>query len=113
MGPAAGAGGGSVVAQGAVGEVSADETSIIGPYLSGDSRVAARPQAQAEAMFDLGRVHLESSGLHTVKPFALDLPKGRLIAVTGVSGSGKTTLVLETPFPHLKQQSPAKHSPST
>ena len=101
MGPAAGAGGGTVVAQGAVGEVSADETSIIGPYLSGNSQVAARPQAQAEAMFDLGRVHLESSGLHTVKPFTLDLPKGRLIAVTGVSGSGKTTLVLETLIPAL------------
>ena len=102
MGPAAGAGGGSVVAQGTVGKVSADETSIIGPYLSGDSQVAARPQAQAEAMFDLGRVHLESSGLHTVKPFALDIPKGRLIAVTGVSGSGKTTLVLETLIPALE-----------
>ena len=102
MGPAAGAGGGSVVAQGTVGKVSADETSIIGPYLSGDSQVAARPQAQAEAMFDLGRVHLESCGLHTVKPFALDLPKGRLIAVTGVSGSGKTTLVLETLIPALE-----------
>ena len=102
MGPAAGAGGGSVVAQGTVGEVFADETSIIGPYLSGDSQVAARPQAQAEAMFDFGYVHLESSGLHTVKPFALDLPKGRLIAVTGVSGSGKTTLVLETLIPALE-----------
>ena len=91
-----------MVAQGTVGEVFADETSIIGPYLSGDSQVAARPQAQAEAMFDFGYVHLESSGLHTVKPFALDLPKGRLIAVTGVSGSGKTTLVLETLIPALE-----------
>ena len=52
-------------------------------------------------MFDLGRIHLESSGLHTVKPFAIDIPRGRLIAVTGVSGSGKTTLVLETLIPAL------------
>ena len=90
-----------MVAQGTVTEISADSASIIGPYLSENSQVAARPQAQAEAMFDLGRIHLESSGLHTVKPFAIDLPKGRLIAVTGVSGSGKTTLVLETLIPAL------------
>ena len=52
-------------------------------------------------MFDLGRIHLESSGLHTVRPFSVDVPRGRLVAVTGVSGSGKTTLVLETLIPAL------------
>ncbi len=53
-------------------------------------------------MFDLGRIHLESSGLHTVRPFSVDVPRGRLVAVTGVSGSGKTTLVLETLVPALR-----------
>ena len=101
MGPAAGADGGAVVSQGSVDEVARDETSIVGPFLSGAARVAVRPQAQAGEMFDLGRIHLESSGLHTVKPFAIDIPRGRLIAVTGVSGSGKTTLVLETLIPAL------------
>ena len=103
MGPAAGADGGAVVSQGSVDEVARDEVSIIGPFLSGAKRVAARSQAQAGEMFDLGRIHLESSGLHTVKPFAIDIPRGRLIAVTGVSGSGKTTLVLETLIPALSR----------
>ena len=101
MGPAAGADGGTVVSQGSVDEVAHNDASIIGPFLSGEVRVTARSQAQAGEMFDLGRIHLESSGLHTVKPFSVDIPRGRLIAVTGVSGSGKTTLVLETLIPAL------------
>ena len=101
MGPAAGADGGMVVSQGTVQEVAANQDSIIGPYLSGTTRVATRTHAEPDEMFDLGRIHLESTGLHTVKPLSIDLPKGRLITVTGVSGSGKTTLVLETLIPAL------------
>ena len=101
MGPEAGAGGGRVLAQGSVGEVAQNPESLIGPYLAGGKHVAARCQASADAMFDLGRIHLESTGLHTVKPFSVDVPRGRLVAVTGVSGSGKTTLVLETLIPAL------------
>lgn len=101
MGPAAGAGGGTVVAQGGVDEVAACPKSLIGPYLSGEKRVEARPRTAADDMFDLGRIHLESSGLHTVRPLCVDVPKGRLVTVTGVSGSGKTTLVLETLVPAL------------
>ena len=101
MGPEAGAGGGRVLAQGSVGEVAQNPESLIGPYLVGGKRVSAREQANADTMFDLGRIHLESSGLHTVRPFSVDVPRGRLIAVTGVSGSGKTTLVLETLIPAL------------
>ena len=102
MGPIAGAGGGTVVSQGSVAEVESSSASIIGPYLSEEKRIHVREHVPAECLFDLGTIHLESSGLHTVKPFAVDIPRGRLIAVTGVSGSGKTTLVLETLIPALQ-----------
>ena len=36
-----------------------------------------------------------------MKPLEVDIPKGRLTAVTGVSGSGKTTLILESLIPGL------------
>lgn len=112
MGPEAGAGGGTVVSQGSVAEVAVCETSLIGPFLSGEKHVQAREQATAESMFELGAIHLESSGLHTVKPLSISIPKGRLIAVTGVSGSGKTTLVLETLVPALAANAEGKELPS-
>ena len=53
-------------------------------------------------MFSEGRIRLSTSGIHTVKPLEVEIPKGRLTVVTGVSGSGKTTLVLESLVPALK-----------
>ena len=94
MGPEAGARGGRVIAQGTVAELAANGSSQIGPFLSGQAPSIARPQAESadqagpEAVFAKGTLHLETGAIHTVKPLALDLPKGRLTVVTGVSGSG-------------------------
>lgn len=64
-------------------------------------------------MFDLGHIRMTTSQLHTVKPLDVDIPRGRLVAVTGVSGSGKTTMVLESLIPALKARSagekPSEH----
>ncbi|TPF91749.1 excinuclease ABC subunit A [Bifidobacterium sp. UTBIF-78] len=102
MGPVAGAGGGHVIAQGTVDEVERTPSSRIAPFLteSGETRVRAR--VTPEKMFDVGRIHMETGPLHTVKPLTVDVPRGRLTVVTGVSGSGKTTMVLESLIPALK-----------
>ena len=102
MGPGAGADGGRVIAQGPLAEVADNPASRIGGFLSGKRAVRPRPRAGAEDMFALGTIRLSTSAIHTVKPLEVALPKGRLIAVTGVSGSGKTTMVLESLIPGLE-----------
>ena len=100
MGPEAGAKGGQVIAEGTIAEIAKNKNSKIGPFLKAESSVI-RKQAAAEEMFAAGRIHLETGAIHTVKPLAVDIPKGRLTVVTGVSGSGKTTLILESLVPGL------------
>ena len=96
MGPGAGANGGRVIAEGPLAEVEANPASRIGSFLSGAESVRVRKRIGAGDVFALGRIHLETEALHTVKPLIVDIPRGRLTVVTGVSGSGKTTLVLES-----------------
>ena len=112
IGPGAGAAGGRVIAQGSVAEIEADPASLIGPFLSGARTVCVRDRADADDVFALGRIHLETDALHTVKPLAVDVPRGRLTAVTGVSGSGKTTLVLESLVPALKAWAAGERPPA-
>lgn len=100
MGPEAGAKGGQVITEGTIAEIAQNKNSKIGPFLKTESSVI-RTQAAAEEMFAAGRLHLETGAIHTVKPLAVDIPKGRLTVVTGVSGSGKTTLILESLLPGL------------
>ena len=100
MGPEAGAKGGQVIAEGTIAEIAQNKNSKIGPFLKAESSVI-RKQEAAEEMFAAGRIHLETDAIHTVKPLAVDIPKGRLTVVTGVSGSGKTTLILESLVPGL------------
>ena len=102
MGPEAGSGGGTIIAQGSLEEVENDPNSRIGGFLSGRSTINIGKHIPSDRIFDLGTIHLSTSEIHTVKPLEVDFPKGRLIAVTGVSGSGKTTMILESLIPALE-----------
>ncbi len=111
MGPVAGAEGGHVIAQGTVGEVAANPSSRIAPFLSDQVSARIRERVAEPQVFDLGRIRMTTSQLHTVKPLDVDIPRGRLVAVTGVSGSGKTTMVLESLIPALKAQAAGERLP--
>ena len=110
MGPKAGAEGGYVLAQGTIPEIEENPASKIGPFLKGTPALL-RKKSSPEEMFTLGRIHLSTKELHTVKPLEADIPKGRLTVVTGVSGSGKTTFILESLVPALEALTNGTTSP--
>lgn len=111
MGPEAGADGGQVIAQGDIPALKRNPVSQIGPFLSGEYRSRIRKQAVSEELFDLGKIHLSTGEIHTVKPLEVDIPQGRLTVITGVSGSGKTTLILESLIPGLEAEIAGKKLP--
>ena len=102
MGPGAGSSGGNVVAQGTVEEIEKSPESKIGPFLSGKESLDARAKVSESELFINGKIEMETTAIHTVKPLKVEIPKGRLVVVTGVSGSGKTTMVLESLIPALQ-----------
>ena len=102
MGPEAGSNGGTVIAQGTLSDIENNEYSRIGPYLSGRSSIKVREQIKSSDIFSEGKIRMETSAIHTVRPLSIEIPKGWLTVVTGVSGSGKTTMVLESLIPALQ-----------
>ena len=76
MGPEAGNGGGYVIAEGTIPEITKNPASMIGPFLAQKTNLPVREQTHAENMFDLGVIHLSTNAIHTVKPLEVDIPKG-------------------------------------
>ena len=112
IGPGSGTAGGRIIAQGSVADVEAAPETRVGPFLSGERRIRTRQRAGADELFTQGAVVLETDAIHTVKPLEVQIPRGRLTAVTGVSGSGKTTLVLESLVPALKARAAGEKLPA-
>lgn len=112
LGPGAGANGGTIIAQGSIEEIKQNPASKIAGFLSGEKIIKVGNPIPAENTFDLGAIHLSTSNIHTVKPLEVEIPKGRMTAVTGVSGSGKTTMVLESLIPALESMIKGTKLPS-
>ena len=90
IGPGAGEFGGQIIAAGTPEEVEKNPNSLTGQYLSGKKSIAVPTERRIE---DKGWIHLKGASENNLKSVNVDIPLGRLVAVTGVSGSGKSSLV--------------------
>ncbi|QEY32587.1 excinuclease ABC subunit UvrA [Synechococcus sp. RSCCF101] len=101
IGPGAGVNGGRVVAEGGVEELMAAEESLTGAYLSGRRAIPTPAERRLDGS---RRLTLVGCSRNNLKQLTVEVPLGRLVAVTGVSGSGKSTLINELLHPALEHR---------
>ncbi|MBE9005856.1 excinuclease ABC subunit UvrA [Fortiea sp. LEGE XX443] len=99
IGPGAGIHGGHIIAQGDLQALLTAEKSLTGAYLSG-KRVIQTPAERREGN---GRsLIIKNAHRNNLRNINVEIPLGKLVAVTGVSGSGKSTLINELLYPSLQ-----------
>ena len=94
IGPAAGKGGGRVIAQGTPAEVMANPSSLTGQYLSGARRIGV-PDTRRK-IDRRKQLRVVGATGNNLKNLSAAIPLGTFACITGVSGGGKSTLVVET-----------------
>ena len=92
LGPGAGERGGHVVAEGNLSNLVAEPESLTGAYLAGRRHI---PTPGRRRNGDGRSLKVIGAAENNLRNLDVDLPLGKLIAVTGVSGSGKSSLVQE------------------
>jgi excinuclease ABC subunit A len=96
IGPGAGVHGGKVVAEGWLDDLLTaeknDSGSLTLSYLRGETEVAIPEERRTS---EKGSIKIRGATLHNLKNQNVDIPLGKLVAITGVSGSGKSTFLYD------------------
>ncbi len=98
MGPAAGIQGGMVTAVGTPREISKNNKSLTGAYLSGKRSIAIPQAVRTPA----GYMTLAHARKHNLKDLTVKFPLGVICGISGVSGSGKSSLIMQELVPALE-----------
>ena len=103
IGPGAGIHGGEVVVSGYLEELLNKKTNPSGSrtlaYLRGEDFIDIPDERRDQ---DKGQIQIRGGNIFNIKNMDVDIPLGRLVAVTGVSGSGKSSFVYEILYKNLQ-----------
>ena len=110
IGPGAGVHGGHIVAEGWLDKLLTakknDSGSVTLSYLRGEKAIEV-PEARREK--DKGSLKIKGGSVFNINNLDVEVPLGRLVAVTGVSGSGKSSFLYEILHENLRARFDKKY----